>query len=99
MPPGGQSVGLALEDAVLISRILAAVSSSTPISETLSHFVSLRRPRVEDHYKQMASRWEGVKDKPWWKQRIIEFFTWFYLQYLAGKGDANFLYDAEKVEI
>ena len=98
MPPGGQSVGLALEDSIILSRLLSSAASSG-VAEIFKRYDSIRRARVEDHYKQMASRWEGTKTRSWWMQKIIEFFVWIYLAAITRHSDENFMYDPTKIDL
>jgi 2-polyprenyl-6-methoxyphenol hydroxylase-like FAD-dependent oxidoreductase len=98
MPPGGQSVGLAFEDAIILSRLLSS-SPSADLADVFARYDSVRRPRVEDHYKQMAARWEGTKTHSWWVQWIREFFVWVYLRAIARHADESFGYDPMKVSL
>jgi salicylate hydroxylase len=98
MPPGGQSVGLAFEDVIILSRLLES-SPSVELGNVFARYDSIRRPRVEDHYKQAASRWEGIRTRSWWVQWVMEFFIWFYLHAIARHADESFGYDPTKVEL
>jgi 2-polyprenyl-6-methoxyphenol hydroxylase-like FAD-dependent oxidoreductase len=98
MPPGGQSVGLALEDSIILSRLLSSTTSSD-VAEVFNRYHSIRRARVEDHYKQMASRWQGTKTRSWWVQKIMEFFVWIYLVAIARHADESFTYDPTKIDL
>jgi len=99
MPPGGQSVGLGFEDAVVISRLLSSSPESMSLEGIFKHFVTIRKPRVESHYKQMAERWKGIEDFSYWVQRLREWFVWLYLAYFASFQDENFSYDPTKVDL
>jgi salicylate hydroxylase len=98
MPPGGQSVGLAFEDVIILSRLLSS-SPSTDLAEVFARYDSIRRPRVEEHYRQAASRWEGTRTRSWWVQWIMELFIWFYLLAIAQHADENFGYDPMTVAL
>jgi salicylate hydroxylase len=100
MPPGGSSAGLAFEDAIILSRILESASPDIrSIDEAFSRYDAIRRPRVTEHYKQMASRWEGTKNRSWLVQKVREFFVWAMLGFIAKHNDANFGYDPMKVSL
>jgi salicylate hydroxylase len=98
MPPGGQSVGLALEDSIILSRVLSSYPSSD-LADIFNRYDSIRRARVEDHYRQMASRWEGTRTHYWWVQKIREFFVWIYLFFIARHADESFTYDPMKISL
>ena len=98
MQPGGQSVGLAFEDTIILSRLLSS-PPSTDFAGVFARYDLIRRPRVEDHYKQMAARWEGTRTRPWWVHSIMECFIWFYLFAIARHADDSFGYDPMKVDI
>jgi salicylate hydroxylase len=98
MPPGGQSVGLAFEDVIILSRLLSS-SSFLDLTEIFARYDLIRRPRVEDHYKQAASRWEGIRTRSWWMQWVMEVFIWFYLLAIARHADESFGYDPMTVDL
>jgi salicylate hydroxylase len=98
MPPGGQSVGLAFEDVIILARQLSS-NPSAGLAENFGRYDSIRRPRVEEHYNQAISRWEGVRTRPWWVQWVTEFFIWIYLSAIAHHADENFSYDPMKVNL
>lgn len=97
MPPGGSSAGLAFEDAIILSRILA--SSPENINEAFQQYDSTRRPRVTEHYKQMASRWEGTKNRSWLVQKAREMFVWVFLGFITKHNDENFGYNPMTVSL
>jgi salicylate hydroxylase len=98
MPPGGQSVGLAFEDIIILSRLLSSTSSAD-LPLTFARYDSIRRPRVKDHYRQAASRWEGVRTRPLWVQWVMEFVIWIYLSAIARHAGESFGYDPMNVNL
>ena len=98
MPPGGHSVGLACEDAVLVARLVEH-SKPTNLQDVFPRLAELRRPRIDKDYIEVDKRWEGVKTVSWWWQMIWE---WFYgiMVYMFGKHiDKSFGYNIFKQEL
>jgi hypothetical protein len=78
MPPQGESTGIAIEDGVLIARILSQHTTKAEATRTeatrtevtrsieqlFSDYESIRRPDIEKHYKA-AEKWSKmVSSKP-----------------------------------
>ena len=98
MPPGGQSVGIAFEDVVLLARLLDTVKPDNPRT-IFPRYEELRRPRVDRDYKQAIKRWEGPKTISWWRQKLREFFFWIYLAFFARHFNESFSYDIFKEKL
>ncbi|KAF4637640.1 hypothetical protein G7Y89_g449 [Cudoniella acicularis] len=81
MPPQGESTGLAIEDGVLLARILSSHSGSeeVDIERAFRMYEKTRRPRIDRSYKEAVMRWESVKDKGWFLQKLIEWLMWVIL--------------------
>lgn len=62
MPPQGESTGLAIEDAILFSRVLEAWPEKTLI-EVFDCYVKTRKPIIDASYKDAVERWGYVNDK------------------------------------
>ena len=58
MPPGGHSVGLAFEDAVLIARLIEHVKPNN-IHELFPRFTELRAPRIDSLRRSRATLGRG----------------------------------------
>ncbi len=97
MPPQGESTGLAIEDAVLIARVLSRFSGES-IQRAFDVYEKTRRPRIDAAYKEAISRWEKVKDKSWLMQKVVEWMTWAFLWYKMG-FETSVSYDVRKEEI
>jgi hypothetical protein len=78
MPPNGESVGHALEDVALFTRILE-VHSGEPISKLFSMYEDLRQSAIDHAYKEAEYRWEGVLDKGWLAAKLREWLTPIFL--------------------
>jgi salicylate hydroxylase len=97
MPPQGESTGLAIEDGVLLARILS--SSELSIQGAFRTYERTRRSRINTAYEEAVMRWENVKDKSWFMQKVIEWLTWVFLWYKMGAFESSLSYDVRKVEI
>jgi hypothetical protein len=71
MPPNSESIGLALEDATLISWILD-VHRGEPILRLLSMYEDLYQNTIHKAYKEAEARWDGVWDKGWLIANLLE---------------------------
>ena len=99
MPPQGQGVGLALEDAALLARMLAG---EAPTEKVLQKFEKTRKPRIQDSYEKVARMKENVVDVAggYWMNWIVEWMYWAALKLLArtvwGK---DWGYNVDEIEI
>lgn len=98
MPPQGESTGLAIEDSVLLARVLAKLSDKS-IPEAFRVYEKTRRPRIDTAYKEAVARWENVRDKTWLRQKLEEWLTWLYMWYKADVFEKSFAYDVRKETI
>jgi len=78
MPPLGENMGFALEDAILLARIIECNPSET-ISDIFKTYESLRRSTIDAVYKEADFRWDGLKDKGWFVRMLRELLTPFFL--------------------
>lgn len=78
MPPQGESTGLAIEDSVLIARVLEKYPEK-PIAGVFEAYEKTRTPRIDTAYKEAVFRWGNVRDKTWLRQKFEEWFTWLYI--------------------
>lgn len=99
MPPGGSSAGLAFEDAILLSRVLASLPESDSPAEAFAKYDAIRRPRVMAHYKQMASQWEGTKNRYWFVQKVREMLVGMFIGSIAKHHEEHFMYDPMTVSL
>ena len=98
MPPQGESVGLALEDAVLFPRILAS-SPEQSLPEVFARYERNRRDRIDVAWKEADARWENAKDKSWLYQKVLEWKMWLYLWWQRDHLAAGFDYDVLTVDL
>jgi salicylate hydroxylase len=98
MPPQGESTGLAIEDSVLFARVLeSALQAST--EATFQLYEKTRRPRIDIAYKDAVTRWENVKDRSWFFQKVIEWMMWVFLWYKMADFESSMSYDVRKEDI
>ncbi|RDW56677.1 FAD protein [Coleophoma cylindrospora] len=98
MPPQGESTGLAIEDGVLLARVLSS-SSEMSIQQAFQMYEKTRRPRIDTAYKEAVFRWEKVKDRSWLMQNIIEWLTWVFLWYKLNGFETSISYDVRQEKI
>ncbi|PUU72187.1 hypothetical protein B9Z19DRAFT_1097874 [Tuber borchii] len=100
MPPHGGSQGfsLALEDAVILSRVIEK-EGLDDLERVFTRFEEVRKPRVDKVYIQANKNWGGIKDIGWFANMVREFFMWIYLIFFAKSIEESYMYDAHEVEI
>ncbi|OCK84990.1 FAD/NAD(P)-binding domain-containing protein [Lepidopterella palustris CBS 459.81] len=98
MPPQGESVGLALEDVVLLSR-LAGQHETKSTAQILADYESLRKPRIAEAFKEAEFRWETAKDRGWLMAVLMEWMTWFFLKWMAKSKERDFAFDVRDIEV
>ncbi|KAN0102800.1 FAD/NAD(P)-binding domain containing protein [Hyaloscypha variabilis] len=98
MPPQGESTGLAIEDGVLLARVMASASEK-PIQEAFRVYEKTRRSRIDIAYKEAVMRWENVKDRSWFSQKVTEWLMWIVLWYRRNPFELSMSYDIRQEEI
>ncbi|EGX42962.1 hypothetical protein AOL_s00215g911 [Orbilia oligospora ATCC 24927] len=109
MPPLAQGVGLAVEDAALLDKLLNAHIQNTknanngdinmkevPWEDISKRLVKIRMPRVKKDYDRSVGGFEGLKDKGWFAAALKDWLVWFYLWAVGVKFDEAFKYDVMK---
>ena len=99
MPPQGESVGLAIEDACLLAKIFDTASDPTNVERVFATYEKTRRPRIHESWIEANKRWENVKDRSWPAHKMMELFTWLYCWYMKKTWESNQGYQIEKEEI
>ena len=95
MPPQGEAVGLALEDATLLTRVFQELPEKS-IPEAFAIYEKTRKPRVDVVYTEANKRWEKVMDRGWLKQKALEMMFRVIL-YIKGGGAPE--YDIRKEKL
>lgn len=98
MPPQGESVGLALEDVVLLSRIIQH-HERMPIEQLFKHYDQLRRPRINAAVKEANFGFETIKDRSWFTTMLMDWFTWIFLWWRASRKEDEFAFDVRDISL
>lgn len=98
MPPQGESTGLAIEDGVLLARVLSSSSKMT-IQESFQTYEKTRRSRIDIAYKDAVFKWDNAKDRSWLMQKVIEWLLWAFLWYKMSVFESSISYDVQKEDI
>ena len=98
MPPQGESVGMALEDVMIFSK-LAKVHQSHTWSEIFGVYERLRRGRIDAAYKWTNFRWDAAKDCGWVKQSVKERTTGFFIWWSSKSRNSGFKEDVGDLDL
>ncbi|KAF2272111.1 FAD/NAD(P)-binding domain-containing protein [Westerdykella ornata] len=98
MPPQGESVGLALEDVMLLSRVLEHCNGKS-VEESFQLYDKLRRPRINAAVKMANFGFETVKRNGWFKTILIEWITWIFLAFTSSRKEREFAYDVRDIDL
>jgi 2-polyprenyl-6-methoxyphenol hydroxylase-like FAD-dependent oxidoreductase len=92
MPPHiGQGTSMALEDAVLLARLLA---EKTDIATVFQKFDKIRRPRIETFFKYAETSGNLRRETGPWRQWLKEWGMWIMLKIIPESwSSAPFDYD------
>ncbi|KAK2595924.1 hypothetical protein QQS21_006519 [Conoideocrella luteorostrata] len=86
MPPQGESTGIAIEDGVLLARVLSRRTTKT-IDSIFADFETLRRPDIREFYKETMSRWNAKAPGGWLGNIAMDWFTWGFLKLMGLRKD------------
>lgn len=99
MPPQGESTGIAIEDGVLIARILSR-SASRSVGQLFSDYESVRRADIEKHYKGAEKMSKMVTSKPpGVRGLIMDLVTMIFLFIKKRSGTDHFKGDVRTIEL
>ena len=98
MPPQGESVGLALEDVVLLSRILEHHETRS-VKELFQCYDRLRRPRINAAVKEANFGFETIKDRSWFTTVLMDWLTWIFLAWRAIRKEEEFAFDVRNIKL
>ncbi|KAJ5880978.1 uncharacterized protein N7473_012031 [Penicillium subrubescens] len=97
MPPKGESIGHAFEDAIKFSRILAHYGSEPP-SVSFEFYESVQRKKTEELYQVSSTGWKSNKDIGTIGGRLLEWFTPWYLWWTKGSSEKDLLTDPTNIQ-
>lgn len=98
MPPQGESAAIAMEDAVIFSRILAAHLSSSP-SDVFAAYEGVRRARIDQAYKEATFGWDTQKDSSWFAFQFRSLITAAFLWWTAKGRHERYSIDLWNIDL
>jgi salicylate hydroxylase len=98
MPPQGESAGIALEDAIILGRALSKIHDSD-LASCLAAYERLRRPRVDEAYRQASFGWDTLKDSGWFAFYLKSWLTSIFLRWTAQSRAINYSEDLSTADL
>lgn len=86
MPPQGEGTGIAIEDGVLLSRVLTRRSTRS-VPQLFADYEKLRRPDIQQAYKDTMARWNAPVPNGWLSNVVMEWFTWVFIKFISLRHD------------
>ena len=99
MPPQGESVGLALEDAVVFARCMADVQQRGDLESAFAKYEQIRRPRADEAYKQATFGWDTQKDSGWFAFQLKNWLTGWFLWWTKDSRQRRYAEDIATVQL
>ena len=99
MPPQGESVGLALEDAVVFARCMADVKQRGDLESAFAKYERLGRPRADEAYKQATFGWDTQKDSGWFAFQLKNWLTGWFLWWTQDSRQRRYAEDIATVQL
>lgn len=97
MPPKGESIGYALEDAIMFSTVLSHFGLAKSL-EALPFYEKIRRQPISDAYKDASFGWDTNKDTGFLFTKFMEWVTPLYLSWTKKSREASFMIDPREIE-
>ena len=99
MPPQGESTGIAIEDGVLLARILGRCATRS-VEQLFSDFEAVRRSDIERHYKDAEKMSKMVSSKPpGVRGLIMDLMTMVFMFVKKMQGTDHFKGDVRSIEL
>lgn len=98
MPPQGESTGVAIEDAVLLARVVSRRDTRS-VGQMLGDYEALRRPVINKTYDEAVFRWRQVGDKSWLGTVAMEWFSAAYIWGMNRWSKDSFGRDVRTLEL
>lgn len=98
MPPQGESIGLAIEDTILFTRVLEKYHSE-PLTKTFEMYERLRKPRIDAAFEEAEFRWENVRDVGFVVCYLREWMTTLYCWWVKKAYENKFAYDVRNIAL
>lgn len=97
MPPKGESIGHALEDAVIFSTVLSHFELAD-FTSAFPFYENIRRKTISDAYKAASFGWNTNKDTGFLVTKMMEWITPVYLWWTKGSREAAFVTDPRDID-
>jgi salicylate hydroxylase len=98
MPPQGESMGIAIEDATLLSRLISEQPGAS-ITNTISRYERNRTEKINQAFDEASWRWENVKDSGFLMTLVKEYMTTAFLWWTKDKLSKSWEFDIMKAEL
>ncbi|KAK3898629.1 hypothetical protein C8A05DRAFT_18828 [Staphylotrichum tortipilum] len=98
MPPQGESTGVAIEDAMLLARVVSRRDERS-VGQILGDYEALRRPVIKKTYDEAVFRWGQVGDKSWLGTVAMEWFSALYIWAMNRWSRDSFGRDVRTLEL
>jgi 2-polyprenyl-6-methoxyphenol hydroxylase-like FAD-dependent oxidoreductase len=99
MVPQGESTGLAIEDGILLARVLERRGDRT-VEQLFSDYEAVRKAPIDKHYSD--ADWmmnHGVTQRSWLMSILSEWMTWAFLSFRKWRQEEHFAGDVRKLEL
>lgn len=97
MPPKGESIGHAFEDAIRFSLILSHYRSEPP-RVSFEFYENVQRKKTEEIYKVSSTGWKSNDDIGAIGGRLLEWLTPLYLWWTKGFSEKDLLTDPTDIQ-
>jgi 2-polyprenyl-6-methoxyphenol hydroxylase-like FAD-dependent oxidoreductase len=98
MPPKGESIGHALEDAIKLSFILSHFKDEPP-KAAFEFYEKLQRKKTEEMYRAASTGWKSNHDMGAVVSWIFEWLTPLYLWWTKGSLEEDLLADPTDIPL
>lgn len=100
MPPQGESIGIAIEDGVLLAHVLSR-HDTRDISRVFQDYERLRRRHIHKLYKETVWRWNNAmkEDAGWLWGIFVEWLTVVFLFFMNRKQKDYFADDVGGLDL
>jgi hypothetical protein len=102
MPPRGESIGHALEDAIIFAHVLSHYVSRNkspppPPADIFTFYESIRLRPIDAAYADASLGWDSNKDSGWLFTKFMEWVTPIYLWWTSAARKRSFETDPREI--
>jgi salicylate hydroxylase len=98
MPPQGESMGIAIEDAMLVSRLISE-QRDISILDVIARYERNRTKKIDEAFDEASWRWENVKDAGFIMTLFKEYLTTAFLWWAKDKLNKSWEFDICTTEL